>query len=234
MAKMHEMVVKKFNPDGSSKQYLGHSVICQLPPDSHLTRVLRDLRSELSQHHLSSLFAGEALLPDDSYHCTIRVGIRDQQRGENVMPGDGYAEELKDRRGLNGPYEDWLDWSVSTLRGTQLDGSTAPPYTMVLSQGPPICDYSIGLVLEPTPDTAEKIQNFRQLLGQKWGLPVPKNTVYHITLAYLLRAPTKDESNELKALVQARLADVERVIEFSTVDLCSFEDMQGFVPKHCF
>jgi hypothetical protein len=58
--------------------------------------------------------------------------------------------------------------------------------------------------------------------------------VFHITLAYLLIVPTETERQELTALVQGHIAEASTEVVFPVVDLCSFENMQGFTRQYVF
>jgi hypothetical protein len=233
---MHRNVARKFNSDGRNKPYRGHSVICQLPPDSPLASTLRSLRQELRQYReAESLFKHEALMPNDSWHTTLFIGIRDQQREPDVMPGEGCASDIKGRQGgLDGPYDEWLQWTVGQLRGKELADYMSPPYTMNLTSQIPRIEYSIGIKLEPTPETGDKIAHLREWLAVQTGLPKPTSTVFHITLAYLLIVPTETERQELMALVQGHIAEASTEVVFPVVDLCSFEHMQGFTRQYVF
>jgi hypothetical protein len=224
-------VVKKFHPDGSSKAYLGHSIICRLPQHSPLADTLRKLRTELSEHTHSGLFRNEALLPESSWHMTVFIGVRDLERGAHVMPREGYATDIKNRSGLEGPYNEWLAYTTQQVRGIVLQQQMRPPYSLLVERSAPEIDYSIGLRLRATSDTEVKLEHLRQQLAQQIGITPPSNYVFHVTLAYLLRDPTTREAQELKALVETHLANAPQAVEFPEVALCSFENMQGFNPE---
>ncbi|KFY40146.1 hypothetical protein V494_03619 [Pseudogymnoascus sp. VKM F-4513 (FW-928)] len=223
---LHPKVVKKFHHDGSTKTYRGHSVICQLAPDSPLAVALKGLRQELSQHKLSELFKDEALLPGTNYHTTIFICVRDLERGENVMPGEGYATEIKENSGLTGPYDEWLEYTIKQVRAVSLEESMRPPYKFTLGNEIPPIGYSIGVRLHATPDTTSKIAHLRQQLAQATGIAVQYSNVFHVTLAYLLRDPTENEADELKTLVESHLAkvpeDVELPIQLTTTVFATY------------
>lgn len=227
-------VIKKFDHDGSSKTYLGHSVICQLPHDSPLAATLRGLRQTLSQHKHSELFKNEALLPASSYHMTVFICVRDLERGENVMPKDGYAPEITERSGLRGPYDEWLEYTIQKVQDVSLEDQMRPPYMFFVEKEVPQIGYSIGVRLEATPDTSPKLAHLREQLEDLTGITAPASYIFHVTLAYLLRVPTPQEGNELKALVESHLANAPETVEFPAVSLCSFENMQGFTPEVIF
>lgn len=228
---LHPKVVKKFHHDGSSKPYLGHSVICQLPLDSPLAVILKGVRQELSQHKHSELFRNEALLQDTGYHMTVFICVRDQERGPNVMPGEGYATDIKERSGLEGPYDEWLEYTIQKSRAVALEEHMRPPYRFSVEKEIPQIGYSIGVRLGATPETRPKLAHVRQQLSDHIGIPPPDSYVFHVTLAYLLRDPTPEEASELKALVESHLAQAPEFVEFPTVGLCSFENMQGFTRQ---
>lgn len=231
IAPLHPKVIKKFHHDGSSKTYLGHSVICRLPQDSPLAATLRGLRQDLSQHRHSELFMNESLLPASSYHTTVFICVRDLERGANVMPGDGHAQEIKKRSGLTGPYDEWLQYTTQQVQEVSLEDEMRPPYRFFVEKEVPQIGYSIGVRLKATPDTSPKLAHLRKQLEKKTGITAPDSYVFHVTLAYLLRAPTPEEANELKALIESHLANAPEIVEFPAASLCSFENMQGFTPQ---
>jgi hypothetical protein len=110
----------------------------------------------------------------------------------------------------------------------------ALPYTMNLANQTPRIDYSIEIKLEPVPETSQKIAFSREWLTQQTGLPTPTSMAFHITLAYLLRTLTDQEREELTALVQGNTAEASHEVVFPVVDLCSFENMQGFRWQYVF
>jgi hypothetical protein len=226
IAPLPPKVIKKFHHDGSSKTYLGNSVICQLPQDSPLAATLRGLRQTLSQHEHSDLFKNEALLPASSYHMTVFICVRDLERGENVMPKDGYAPEIKERSGLTGPYDEWLEYTIQQVEKVSLEDKMQPPYKFFVEKEAPHIGYSIGVRLEATPDTSPKLAELRYQLERFTGITAPASYIFHVTLAYLLRMPTPEEATELKALVESHLANAPDIVEFPAASLCSFENMR--------
>lgn len=224
---MPSKVVKKFHHDGSSKTYLGHSLVCPLPCNSDLAATLKNLRKGLSEHRLSFLFNNEALLPDSSWHMTVFICIRDQERAEDVMPRDGYAANLKNDVGLTGPYNDWLLYTIKQVEGLELKPDARPPYRLVIDKNVPRIRYSIALRLHPTTDSLLKL---RDQLAQQTGIKHTNHDsfAFHITLAYLLREPTQVKAEELGNFVEHYLENGPAEVEFRTVSLCAFEDMQRF------
>jgi hypothetical protein len=241
---LHPSVNRKFHHDGSSKTFRGHTVICGLPSDSPLATTLRGLRQELSQHKHSDLFSNEALLPESSYHMTVFDIMCDQKRGANTMPGEGYATDIKERCGLTGPYEDWLEYSTQKVQAFVLPENMRPPYNMIIEKKGHLAAHGIELKLKPddsaelgrgvelklrtTSDSVEKLDYIRNKLAQQIGITPPSNYYFHLTLAYLLRDPTPTEVEELEAVIERHLTSAPAVVEFPRVDFCTFEDMQAF------
>lgn len=241
---LHPSVARKFHQDGTSKTFRGHTVICELPPDSPLATALNALRDELSGHKHSELFRNEALLPASSWHMTVFDIMCDQKRGVTNMPGEGYAIDIKERSGLTGPYKDWLEYSLQKVQGLALPEDMRPPYSMVLEKKGFVAAHGLELKLKAgdsaelgrgmelklraTSDTAVKLDYIRNRLAQQIGVTPPSNYYYHLTLAYLLREPTPTEAEGLVAVIERHLASAPEVVEFPKVDFCSFEDMQAF------
>ncbi|KAL4971002.1 RNA ligase/cyclic nucleotide phosphodiesterase [Aspergillus stella-maris] len=229
---MPDKSVKKFYPDGTSKVYRGHSVISPLPRDSPLRTTLNEVYDALSNHDLrEDLFPEEALLPPDSWHMTVFIGIRDLERGANVMPGDGHADYIKKEWGLNGSYEQWLDYTKAQLESQGgLSFKAAPPYELKVEKDIDQIVYHIAIPLDPTPETWAKLTNARNQLSDQTGIRFPNHDTprFHITMAYLVRGPEYDEATELKELVDDILVEAPDTVEFPSVGLHSFEDMQSF------
>jgi hypothetical protein len=152
------------------------------------------------------------------------------------MPREGCATDVKQRNGdiLDGPCNEWLQWTVGQLRGRELAGCMAPPHGKNLASEIPRIDYSIAIKLVPRPETSQNIASVREWLALHTGLPRPTSTDFHITLVYLLRTTSEEERIELTALVQGHMLEASREIVFPVVDLCSFENLQVFTPHHVF
>ncbi|KAL4930365.1 RNA ligase/cyclic nucleotide phosphodiesterase [Aspergillus undulatus] len=224
--------VKKFYPDGSSKVYRGHSVIALLPTESPLRSTLNEIHNALSTHYLRpSLFPDEALLPPTSWHMTVFIGVRDLERAPAVMPHDYYAEDIKATSGLDGPYEDWLNYTRSQLLSQGgLPTDAAPPYELIVSRAVDEIEYQINIPLELSRNSRGNLLYARDELSEQTGLRFPNHDSprFHITLAYMVRAPDFEEAATLKELVDSYLAYAPRTVVFPFVGLYSFEDMQNF------
>ncbi|KAI9373833.1 RNA ligase/cyclic nucleotide phosphodiesterase [Aspergillus egyptiacus] len=227
---------KKFHPDGTPKQYRGHSVICPLPASSTFRPTLRRIQASLRAHPLSStLYPGAALLPESSWHTTVFIGIRDRERAEAVMPRGGYAEDLKRASGLQGPYEEWLAYMTSRVRGMEVDPGARPPYRLEILRTIPEIKYSISIRLRQRDDGDDgnggSLVRLRDQLSEKTGIRHENHEGFrfHITLAYMLREVSGEEATELKRVVEGVLqSDAPEDVVFDEVSLCSFETMGGF------
>lgn len=222
-----DKVKKKFHSNGTSKEYLGHSVICPLPLDSPFRQILTNIRNDLRNSRFEHLFANEALLPEANWHTTIFICLRDQERGPDAMP----REDLGGDNLTGKPYDDLLEYTRGRVGNMRLDQQLKPPYYFEVTRQVPRVDYSIGLKLEPIGATKEALGKLRERLSQQTRIVIhdEKNYVSHITLAYLLQHPTKEESTQISQLIEQHLNDRIQTIEFDRVGLFSFRDMQSFV-----
>ncbi|OBT63742.1 hypothetical protein VE03_06192 [Pseudogymnoascus sp. 23342-1-I1] len=146
----------------------------------------------------------------------VFICVRDLERVENVMPGEGYATDIKERRGLTGPYDEWLEYTIQKVQAVALGEHMQPPYSFVVEKEIPRIGYSIGVRLRATPDTSPKFAHLSQQLAQLTDITAPDSNVSHVTLAYLLRDPTPKEADDLKALVESHLAKALEIVELPT------------------
>ncbi|KAL2811572.1 hypothetical protein BJX63DRAFT_433249 [Aspergillus granulosus] len=142
--------IKKFWPNSASKVYLGHSVTCHLPEASPLRETIQAIHEALAELDFSdTALPGEALLPETSWHMTVFICVRDLERVPNVMPGDGYAEDIKHKWDLTGPYKDWLEYTRSALQDLELDDASKPLYRLAVQREIPEIRHSVVLALQP-------------------------------------------------------------------------------------
>jgi hypothetical protein len=222
--------IKKFWPNGASKVYRGHSVICHLPEDSPLRETIQEIHEALADlDFASTAFPGEALLPETSWHMTVFICVRDLERAPTVMPGYGYADDIKHMSGLTGPYEDWLEYTKSALGGLDLDEESRPPYCLEVRRTIPEITHSIALALQPLPGSGSLLA-LREELSEATGIRHPNHDSFkfHITLAYITRVLSEEEKRDIKFVVEEILANAPDDVDFTEVSLCSFEDMQAF------
>ncbi|CEN62892.1 hypothetical protein ASPCAL09521 [Aspergillus calidoustus] len=222
--------IKKFWPNGVSKIYRGHSVICHLPEDSPLRETIQEIHEALAELDFAgTAFPGEALLPETSWHMTVFICVRDLERAPNVMPGDGYADDIKYESGLTGPYEDWLEYTRSVLEDLELDESSKPPYRLAVQRKIPEITHSVALALQPLPDSGSLV-GLREELSKATGIRHLNHDSFkfHITLAYMTRVLSEEEKSIIRGVVEEILAEAPETVEFREVSLCSFQNMQAF------
>ncbi|KAH8600075.1 hypothetical protein B0O99DRAFT_590483 [Bisporella sp. PMI_857] len=163
----------------------------------------------------------------------VFIPIRDQERGKNMMPGKGYAKELKGNSGKDLRTLPGLA-SLHRWPAGKYDSGTPkirPPYHLQISKEVPQIRYSTSLKLLPTTRTASALAEVRKQIPQQVGSSYTNNYVYHLTLAYLLQELIQGESNELKEFIEQSVSSVLEPIEFDTVSLFSFEITQRFNPE---
>ncbi|KAL2864695.1 uncharacterized protein BJX67DRAFT_360585 [Aspergillus lucknowensis] len=160
---------------------------------------------------------------------TVFIGVRDLERAPNVMPGDGYAEDIKRQSGLTGPYEEWLEYTRSALQDLQLDDTSQPPYLLAVQREIPEIRHSVALALQPLPNSGSLL-GLREKLSEATGIRHTNHDSFkfHITLAYMTRELSEEEESIVRGVVEEALAGAPEAVEFNEVNLCSFQNMQAF------
>ncbi|KAJ6584630.1 RNA ligase/cyclic nucleotide phosphodiesterase [Mycena capillaripes] len=202
----------------ASQPFPGNTIISHISPSSHpgLYDSLLVLYDKLKNSHLSHLYV---LLPPSSWHITVFEGVCDQVRYSSLWPDDlSIDASLEDCTSL---YENKL---------STFDLQCDSPYHLSVKGFYPLYGL-IALDLEPsTAEENARIRDLRDRLSGVLRIRAGSHDTYpfHLTLAYLLRSPTKDQDKELVKLLVDHFEGMSKQLELGAPEFCSFEDMFTF------
>lgn len=95
-------------------------------------------------------------------------------------------------------------------------------------------DHSLGIVLKPS--DMKNLQKLRDVISVVLGLDPEPNFVYHMTLAYNFKKPTKEDEVVLKKEFEQIFSKIKilisktSVIDFEDTKLFYFSDMTSYIP----
>ncbi|KAJ7610284.1 RNA ligase/cyclic nucleotide phosphodiesterase [Mycena polygramma] len=209
----------KFDKEGNVQPFPGNTILGVLSPSSEpeLYNSLLALHEKFKDSYLSHLYV---LLPPSSWHMTVFEGVCDRVRNfaawPDDLPNDASLEEC------NSLYE-------KKLSSFDLRCDPAPSRFTITGFYPP---YGIiGLRLQPnTTEEETRLRGLRDRLSNLLRIRAGNHNAYsfHITIAYLLRAPSKDQEKELTTLLTDHFEAMPKQFELGTPEFCTFEDMFTF------
>ncbi|KAK7021228.1 RNA ligase/cyclic nucleotide phosphodiesterase, partial [Favolaschia claudopus] len=212
-------VPNKFDPDGNVQRYSGNTFICPLSPSSvpELHSSLIALYKKLKLNPLCHLYA---LLPPSSWHMTVFEGVC-----EIHQPGR-WPEDLPDDASLpecTALYEKKL---------STFDVECDPPYRLSV-KGIDLLKSGIELRLEPyTLAEDGRIRDPRDRISTLLHIRKADHDTYGfhlmISVAYMLRFPTKEQRRELSQVLEDHFRDLPKQFELGPIEFCVFEDMYAF------
>lgn len=211
-------VGQKFNPDGSTKEFPGNTVICHVPQFSATLDLLLRVRREAETQPWAKKYS---FLPPSSYHMTVFDGVCDQ-----VREAENWTTQLP----LDAPLEQVDELLRTAWPNLPKPAGFTMQYRSFYAHG------YIGMFIRPTtPEVEREIRGFRDQLSTAFGIRHPNHAEYafHITLAYGIEVLTPTED----ALVTAFEAQMHRdlqnsfgVLHLKTPELTFFADMACFAP----
>lgn len=216
MPKYSGNVGKKFNEDGSAREFPGNTIICHVPHESPTFRFLLQIREELQQQPWAKKYA---FLPPSSYHMTVFEGVCHQVRKRHVWP-----KSLP----LDASLED-----VDRFFIKQWD-KIEEPTSIEVKYGHMGIGGTIGIRVQPTsPKMNQKIRVFRNLLAETMEIRTPAHDWYgfHISFAYLIEKLTlMDQIKVAKYIFRVRKRHQRDfgILQFTSPELCFFADMTNF------
>ena len=248
----------KFTPAGDVLPFPGNTVICHLSPTSHLHARLTELHDELRS---ASFASSLALLPPSSYHMTLYEGISYQIPETSQWPAGlslncslpechafvtsalarfSMNETIRAQNGsrhINGTGHNGnaRHLATDTDSASLADAPTSlvPPYKLRISSFEALTD-GVALCLDPsTPQEEQRLRRLRSKLAKAVGLQHPgfEEYSFHLSVAYLLKWLSEDETRAMQGVLDAWLADLteeERTFELGTPEVCVYDDMCGF------
>lgn len=216
MKKYSGNVGKKFNKDGSAREFPGNTIICHVPRDSPTYCFLLQIRKELKQQPWAKKYS---FLPPSSYHMTVFEGVCDQVRKAAVWPKS---------MPIDAPLEDVDRFLIDRWDKIQKPTGFEVKYGHMGIGG------TIGIRVQPTsPEMNQKIRDFRNILADTMEIRTPAHDWYgfHISFAYLIEKLTlSDQFRVAKYIFQVRKKHQQNFgkLQFNAPELCFFADMTNF------
>ena len=206
----------KFDPDGKAQPFPGNTIVCHLSPSSPLYASLLGLYAKMEASPLSRFYT---LLPPASWHMTVFEGVCDKVRRPAYWPAD---------LAIDAPLEECT--ALFEQRLGAFDLACAPPYRMKIT-GLDQPFVGIGLHIEPqTDEEGVRLRRLRDRLADALGIRHPVHDEYglHLSMAYLIRFPSDEESKALEDLFTGHIKDMATDFELGAPEFCTFDDMFAF------
>jgi len=213
-------VGQKFNPDGSTREFPGNTVLCHVPRDSTVFDLLLELRQKAERQPWARKFS---FLPPPSYHMTVFDGVCDQVREQahwsSQLPLDAPLEEVDDLL-----REAWLKAKPPQVIRMQ--------YRRFYATG----GYLTLYLKAASPEVNRGLRNYRDKLSDAIGIRHPNHTFYafHITLAYGIEVLTPFEQIKAWCFNMQMHSYLQRgfgTLRLKAPELSFFADMAYFAPK---
>ncbi|KAK1827181.1 DUF1868-domain-containing protein [Podospora conica] len=211
-------VPSKFDANGNVQPFPGNTIIAHLPHNSELFGSLLQLHGRLAASPLAPLIA---LLPPESWHMTLFVGVCDTVRD---VPGH-WPQDIP----TDAPLEQCTQHLARKLSEFEL-GEDAPPYRLTVD-GFSSFDVGILVRLRPrTPEEGTRLRRLRDRLSDTTGLRMPNHDCYelHLSMAYFLRHLDGGQRAILGRLLEDHMSGMPREFELGGPEFCTFEDMFSF------
>ena len=209
---------KKFNTDGTVRNFPGNTIICMLAPDSRVYQLMVQAQERLAK---MGCFKKFAMLPSSSLHMTVIEGVCDQVREEGKWPSS---------LPLSTPLAE-----VRQFFKEQVSEISAPSSFRMSFMGVGTGNV-IKIDIKPADETEEEsMARYRDEVASRTGLRLAGHDTYafHISLAYRIEDLSVPEMAELDATVSVlaqSLTETFGCLETGPPQLCFFEDMFSFVP----
>lgn len=209
-------VGQKFNPDGSTKEFPGNTVICHIPQDSATFDLLLRVRREAETQPWAKKYS---FLPPSSYHMTVFDGVCDQVRA---------PENWTSKLPLDAPLEQVDEFLRTVWPKLPKPAGFAMRYRSFYAH-----DYISMLIQPTTPEVEREIRGFRDQLSTALGIRHPNHAAYtfHITLAYGIEVLTPTEEAQVTAFearIHHELQENFGILRLNTPELTFFADMACF------
>jgi hypothetical protein len=214
----------KFNASGTVRPFAGNTVLCHLDQQGENATAFHALLDIYREAQAHAFVRRMTLLPPSSYHMTVFGGVNDQGRSKAWppdLPIDLSIEECSDiiaeRLRASGPYP-------------------MEPICMRVDRAAAHKDeeHVLRIRLLPLDRNEEgKLHELRDRLARVFGFRRADHDcyVFHISLAYLIAAPTAVESADLRDCASRWREMLERrcpQISLGAPEYCTFKDMYAF------
>jgi hypothetical protein len=210
----------KFNPDGSVRRFLGNTIISHIPLGSSASNAFTAVRDTLRQQDFSPCLT---FTPPSSYHMTVFEGVTESKRRLPFWPADLPTDA---------PMQSCTDHLARKLVGFDLQATL--PFKLRITDFNARQDSGATLRLTPADDNEErKLRTLRDRLSERLAIRAPDHDTYrfHVTLGYLVRWMTEEESEAYLKVQQACLRYLQQqvpVLEVGVPEFCIFNDMFAF------
>ncbi|ACT08381.1 Domain of unknown function DUF1868 [Dickeya chrysanthemi Ech1591] len=210
----------KFNPDGSVRRFPGNTIISHIPLGSAASNALMTVRDTLKQQDFSHCLT---FTPPSSYHMTVFEGVTESKRRLPFWPA-GLPTDA--------PLQICTDYLARKLTEFSLQASL--PFKMRITEFNAQRDSGATIRLTPLDDNEErKLRTLRDRLSERLAIRAPDHDTYgfHVTLGYLTRWMTEEESQAYLKTQQACLRYLQQqvpVLELGVPEFCAFNDMFAF------
>lgn len=175
-------VGRKFNADGSVRQFAGNTIVCHLAPASAIFEAALAAQAALRCTPYGYKFA---ILPPESLHMTVMELLCDETRRP-----EKWSSQLHVMASLNETDEFFIH-TVSAL-----------PKPTVIRMCPQLINGKhLGIRLKPADvATSDELRNYRAAVANATGVRFPDHDQYgfHISLAYRLIELETDEQAMLE------------------------------------
>ena len=209
-------VGRKFNEDGTAKEFPGNTIICHVPKQSPQFQYLLKLRETLMSQHWSKKYS---FLPPSSFHMTVFEGVCDQ-----VRKNSKWTSMLS----LDAPLEEVDEFLIS-----KWDSIEKPSYFNMKAKLVGIGGV-IGIQLTPKDDAMnEFIRNFRNVLSETYGIRMHLHSLYHFHISYAYAIEKISIKERLQAIkfmkkISQNIEEEFGILETGTPELTFFSDMFEF------
>ncbi|NKI73649.1 DUF1868 domain-containing protein [Dickeya sp. CFBP 2040] len=210
----------KFDPDGSVSRFPGNTIISHIPLDSDASNAFMTVRDTLKQQDFSHCLA---FTPPSSYHMTVFEGVNETKRRLPFWPVDLPTDA---------PMQACSDHLARKLAGFDLQATL--PFKMRITNFNAQLDSGAILRLTPADNNEErKLRTLRDQLSERLEIRAPDHDTYgfHVTLGYLVRWMTEEESQAYLKTQQACLRYLQQqvpVLELGVPEFCVFNDIFAF------
>ena len=206
---------RKFHADGRVRTFAGNTIICFVPPDSHVFRLAEWVQMQVRSCTFAHKFA---FLPPDSFHMTVMELLCDETRN---------AERWTSALPLDAPLAVTDDYFIKTV-------PTVAPPAAIRMRFVETTRKSFTINLRPADaETAQALRTYRDGVAAVTGVRAPDHDQYqfHISLAYRLIHLTAAEEaalDQLLTTVDQYLHEHFGHFEPAAPQLTLFDDMFCF------
>ncbi len=211
-------VGRKFYADGRPRTFAGNTIICFVPPDSHIFHLGEWVQTQIRELPYAHKFA---LLPPSSFHMTVMELLCDEVR----LPANWTF-----RLPLDAPLAQTDQFFINAV-------ADIPPPAAMRLRFRETARRSFAINLEPADrETDQVLRTYRDQVAEATGVRFADHDSYqfHISLAYRLIELTEEEEDDLTqtlAYVNRHLHENFGLFQPPAPQLTFFDDMFHFATS---